>query len=59
MAARSIKVKVVKETSNTVTIKLLSLNRTMPVAKEDFEKRVSQGLYEVVGQPVNTEDDSQ
>lgn len=49
MSARSIKVKVVKETSSTVTIKLMSLNRKMPVPREDFEKRVKQGLYEVVG----------
>lgn len=54
MAGRSIKIKVVKETSNTITIKLVSLNRTMPVSKEDFEKRVSKGLYEVVGQPAAT-----
>lgn len=50
MSARSIKVKVVKETSSTVTIKLMSLNRKMPVPREDFEKRVKQGLYEVVGE---------
>ena len=49
MSARSIKVKVVKESSSTVTIKLMSLNRKMPVPREDFEKRVKQGLYVVVG----------
>ena len=49
MAARSIKVQVIKETSSTVTIKMISLNRKMPVPKEEFEKRVKQGLYEVIG----------
>jgi RNase P/RNase MRP subunit p29 len=57
MASRSIKVKIVKETSNTVTIKLVSLNRTMPVPKEDFEKRVEQGLYDVVNMPAVSDDD--
>ena len=57
MASRSIKVKIVKETSNTVTIKLLSLNRTMPVPKEDFEKRVEKGLYDVINMPAVSEDD--
>lgn len=56
MAARSIKVKVIKETSSTVTIKMISLNRKMPVPKEDFEKRVKQGLYEVVSQPDASEE---
>ena len=56
MAARSIKVKIIKETSSTVTIKMISLNRKMPVPKEDFEKRVKQGLYEVVGQESETEE---
>jgi hypothetical protein len=28
---------------------MMSLNRKMPVPREDFEKRVKQGLYEVVG----------
>jgi len=57
MAGRSIKIKVVKETSNTITIKLVSLNRTMPVSKEDFEMRVKKGLYEVVGQPAASSED--
>jgi hypothetical protein len=56
MAARSIKVKIIKETSSTVTIKMISLNRKMPVPKEDFEKRVKQGLYEVVGQESESEE---
>jgi len=55
MAVRSIKVKVMKETSSTVTIKLMSLNRKMPVPREDFEQRVKEGLYEVINQ--NVEED--
>ena len=57
MAARTIKVEVVKQTSSTVTIKMISLNRNMPVPKEEFEKRVKQGLYEVVNQPQEEENE--
>lgn len=46
---RSIKVKVLKETSKTVTIHMASLNRKMPVPRKDFEQRVKDGLYEVIG----------
>mgnify|MGYP006267952277 CR=1 FL=1 len=49
MIDRSIKVKVLKETSKTVTIRLTNLNRKMPVPRQEFEKRVKNGLYEVVG----------
>ncbi len=48
MADRSIKIKVLRETSKTITIQLISLNRKMPVPRKDFEKRVQDGLYEVV-----------
>ena len=57
MAARSIKVQIVKESSNTITIKLISLNRNMPVPKEEFDKRVKQGLYEVISSPVKTKEE--
>ncbi|HKK79245.1 MAG TPA: hypothetical protein VJ933_06430 [Phaeodactylibacter sp.] len=46
---RSIKVKVLKETSKTVTIRMTTLNRKMPVPRKEFEKRVEDGLYEVIG----------
>ncbi|MCB9265319.1 MAG: hypothetical protein H6558_09865 [Lewinellaceae bacterium] len=49
MVNRSIRVKVLKETSKTVTIRFMTLNRKMPVPRKDFEKRVENGLYEVVG----------
>lgn len=42
---RPIKVKVVKETNKKVTIRLISLNRNMPISKDDFEKRVKDGTY--------------
>ncbi len=53
MPQRSIKVKIVKETSSTVTVHFMTLNRKMPVPRKDFEKRVKSGLYEVV----NTEEE--
>ncbi len=46
---RSIKVRVLKETSKTVTVRFPNLNRKMPVPRKDFEKRVEKGLYEVIG----------
>ncbi len=51
MSVRSIKVKVIKETSSTITVKFLSLNRKMPIPREEFEQRVNNGLYEVVNRP--------
>ena len=48
MHSRSIKVRVIKETANKVTVLLLSLNRQMPVKKDEFKQRVESGLYEVV-----------
>ena len=48
MPQRSIKVKIVKETTSTVTVHFMTLNRKMPVPRKDFEKRVKSGLYEVV-----------
>ena len=48
MQERSIKVRVVKENANRVTLHFISLNRKMPVPKEEFEKRVASGLYEVL-----------
>lgn len=52
METRSIKVKIVRETSNTITIKLLSLNRDMPVPRKEFMARVEEGLYEVINPEV-------
>ncbi|MCB0552846.1 MAG: hypothetical protein KDD02_04785 [Phaeodactylibacter sp.] len=49
MIKRSIKVKVLKETPRTITIQLMTLNRKMPVPRQDFEQRVREGEYEVIG----------
>ncbi len=46
---RSIKVRVVKETARTVTVHFISLNRKMPVPRKDFEERVANGMYVVIG----------
>jgi sRNA-binding carbon storage regulator CsrA len=46
--SRAIKVKVIKETANKVTIRLKSANRKMHVNRKDFEKRVKDGLYEII-----------
>ena len=52
MGGRSIKVKVIKETSKSVTIEMLSLNRKMPVPKAVFEERVENGEYTVTNPEV-------
>ena len=45
---KNINVKIVKENARTVTIKMVSVNRNMPVPKSEFDKRVKQGLYNIV-----------
>lgn len=52
MGGRSIKVKVIKETSKSVTIEMVSLNRKMPVPKATFEERVENGEYTVLNPEV-------
>lgn len=47
---RKIKVKIIKQTANRVTILLKSANRKMHVHKKDFEKRVKDGLYEIINE---------
>lgn len=48
MITRAIKVKVEKENGKKVTLRFLSSNSRMPVSKEEFEKRVKDGVYEVI-----------
>ena len=45
----SMKVKVVKETSKRITLYFPTLNRNMPVSREDFEKRIESGEYQLIG----------
>lgn len=40
--------RVIKESANKVTLHFLTLNRQMPVPREDFERRVQNGEYLVV-----------
>ncbi|MEM8528546.1 MAG: hypothetical protein AAGG68_28165 [Bacteroidota bacterium] len=48
MTNRSINVKVEKVNSGTVTIKLMSVNRKMPVKKDKFLEEVENGTYNVL-----------
>lgn len=52
MGGRSIKVKVIKETTKSVTIEMVSLNRKMPVPKAVFDERVENGEYTVLNPEV-------
>jgi len=42
---RSLSIKVLKKSTNNVTIKLLAGNSQMRIPKSDFEKRIKSGLY--------------
>ncbi len=46
---RGIKVKVTKKSPKSVTVHFISLNRSMPVPRKDFEERVEKGVYLVIG----------
>ena len=46
---RSIQVRVLSESNSRVTIKFISSNSKMPISKTDFDKRVKDGIYEIVG----------
>ena len=48
---RAIRVKIIKESKEKLTVMMLATNRAMPVKRDDFEERVASGLYEVVGVP--------
>lgn len=49
MLARTIQVKVLKETPKMVTVKLMAANSKMRVERDEFDERVEGGVYEVVG----------
>lgn len=48
MIHRTIKVKIVKETSSKVHLYFPTLNRQLPIPKEEFNQRIENGLYKVV-----------
>ncbi|MEL6945737.1 MAG: hypothetical protein AAFO82_24030 [Bacteroidota bacterium] len=52
MTRRSINIRVEKINSGTVTIKLMSVNRVMPVKKEKFLEDVKNGTYNVLNPQV-------
>lgn len=47
MINRSIKIKVLKSTSKTVTVHLMSANRKMRIQKDDFLNHLDNGTYDV------------
>ncbi|MEN0049067.1 MAG: hypothetical protein AAF806_18525 [Bacteroidota bacterium] len=52
MANRSINVTIEKFNSGTVTIRLMSVNRKMPVKKDKFLEDVKNGTYNVLNPQV-------
>ncbi|MEM8524035.1 MAG: hypothetical protein AAGG68_05310 [Bacteroidota bacterium] len=47
MTNRSIRIKVLKSTSKTVTVHLMSANRKMRIQKDDFLNHLDNGMYDV------------
>jgi hypothetical protein len=45
---KSIKVRIIKETTNRVTLRFMSTNSQMSVLRDEFEKRVNEGTYNVL-----------
>lgn len=45
---RTTKVRVLKETPTRVTLHFITLNRKIPITREEFKDRVDSGEYEVV-----------
>ncbi len=48
---RPIRVKIVKESKEKLTIMMLATNRAMPVKRDEFEARLEEGVYELVEVP--------
>lgn len=48
MTNRTIRVKIIKSNTSTVTVRLLSLNRDMPVKKDEFQRNLDNGTYQLV-----------
>lgn len=51
----SIRVRIIKETSNRVTLRFMSTNSQMSVLRDEFEKRVESGIYNVLNPTVKEE----
>ncbi len=47
MTFHSIAVKIIKETASKLTIHFLSSNSQMVVNKQDFERRLEDGIYDL------------
>lgn len=47
-ATPPLRVRILKETKNNVTIKLIAVNRSFPVERGKFMDRVEKGLYKVI-----------
>ncbi|MEM0991883.1 MAG: hypothetical protein AAGI49_02560 [Bacteroidota bacterium] len=48
MIDRSIKIRILKHTSSTVTVKLMSANRKMRMPKANFLSHLEQGTYNIL-----------
>lgn len=55
---KSIKVRIIKETTNRVTLRFMSTNSQMSVLRDEFEKRVNEGTYNVLNPTPKPEDEA-
>ena len=56
---KPLKVKILKRTASRITILLIPVNRRIPVPKEEFHERVEKGIYEVVDDITQTDDEDE
>ena len=52
----AIRVKIIKESKDKLTLYLMATHRAMPVKRAEFEERVAAGEYEVINLPKPDED---
>lgn len=56
---KPLKVKILKRTASRITILLIPVNRRIPVPKDAFHERVEKGIYQVIDDVTQTDDDDE
>ncbi len=55
----AIRVKIIKESKEKLTLYLMATHRAMPVKRAEFEERVAAGEYEVINMPKPAEEEEE
>lgn len=53
----AIRVKIIKESKDKLTLYLMATHRAMPVKRAEFEERLENGEYEVINLPKPEEEE--